>query len=94
MCLNCNAVLYDGDEVVIDNCGIYFCSYDCAYERFRIREIEELEETDPEFCEDCCDRLNPDYVIYKDCDGDYYCSKECVDNLYGLENTILEYVED
>lgn len=93
-CANCDAVLYEGEEVIIDNCGTCYCDYNCAYEKLGIVEVSEDEELEKVSCENCCEELHTDYVIYKDFDRDYYCSKNCIDNMYGLERKVLEYKED
>lgn len=91
-CANCDAILYEGDEVVLDNCGICYCGFDCAYEKFRIEEVTESD--DVVTCENCCETLDFGFETFKDCDDDYYCSKKCINNLYGLERKTLEYVEE
>lgn len=91
-CENCNANLYGGGEVVIDNCGVCYCDFDCAFERFGIEEVTESD--DVVTCENCCETLDFGFETFKDCDDDYYCSKECINNLYGLEIKTLEYMEE
>ena len=53
----------------------------------QLREAEEKVHKPVDICSNC------DAVLY-DGDGDCYCSKEGIGNLYGLEEKVLEYLEE
>lgn len=89
VCQNCGTPLHEGDEAVFDNCGLCYCDFDCAYEKFGIEEV--YQSNYKSSCENCCETLDFRYETFKDCDDDFYCSKECINNLYGLERKNLEY---
>lgn len=94
-CLNCYDDLYEGQEVLVDKSGNYFCDYRCAYSHYEIEEAElTTNDSDKGACEHCGELLNRDYEVYKNTFSQYFCSNDCAGLEEGLKHTTIEKVEE
>ena len=91
-CVHCKCELYEGEEVVVDAEGNFFCDFSCAKEYYQIEADYNYEDKERfGTCENCGEGLFPyEYDVYTNNWGEAFCSPECAEENVGLQCAILE----
>lgn len=89
-CETCGKSLFLGDDVVQieDVWLVHFCNMECAYKYTNIHVVDFEAQG---YCSLCGEPLEGDeYEVYRDIEGDLFCTLECAEIRSGIKWTELD----